>query len=467
MYATALALSAITTAATVGMPFFQLGSIGPIQGFGAIVAAGVLIGASLLRRYAEWHGASDQQIRHLLGWVTICGFLGAHLFDMIAYNRHVPWGPLDEPAPGWWFLPESLWVENWPLPFRIWEGISSYGGFLGGAMGFAYYVWSRKLKVRLFADITIVGLLPAFSIGRIGCTVVSDHVGAAVDPNAWYAPLAMAYPTDPRTWNSDAVQELVRAHNAHGQETILAWNLGFIELLWLIPVNAVILWLAFRPSKRMPAGFIVALTGVLYAPVRFFLEYLRPESTDPRYLGFTFAQWCSVVAFALGVAVTVRALRKGTPAEVVAPTSGEAQERLRMILKEEEEEAKKSGTSKGSGGGGPAKKPAANSKQSASNKKKKLDHREIQKAITAKDDKPKSDKEETPEDRKAALIAAIKRDPKSDSKAGADDKPQTAKTDVTAGGSDKPSPNVEQPADEGAEVPADPPEPPPTKTDKK
>ena len=462
MYGTALALSAITTAGTVGMPFFQLGSIGPIQGFGAIVAAGVLIGASLLRRYAEWHGVSDQHIRHLLGWVTICGFLGAHEFDMIAYNRHVPWGPLDEVPPDWWFLPGPLWVENWPLPLRIWEGISSYGGFLGGAMGFAYYVWSRKLPVRLFSDITIVGLLPAFSIGRIGCTVVSDHVGAAVDPNAWYAPLAMEYPTNLRL---DAVQELVKTHNAFGQDTILAWNLGFIELLWLIPVNAVILWLAFRSTKRMPAGFIVALTGVLYAPVRFFLEYLRPESTDPRYLGFTFAQWCSVLAFALGVGVAIRVLKRGTPAEVVAPTAGEAQERLRMILKEEEEEAKKAPSPKSGSG---AKKPGANTKQAASNKKKKLDHREIQKAISAKDDKPKSDKEETPEDRKAALIAAIKRDPKSDSKATTDDKPQTAKTDVTAGGADKPSPNVEQPADEGAEVPAEPPaESPPTKPKKK
>ena len=55
-------------AATLALPYFHLGSLDiglPIQSFGVIVAAGVLIGASLLRRYAEWHGVSDEQIRHL------------------------------------------------------------------------------------------------------------------------------------------------------------------------------------------------------------------------------------------------------------------------------------------------------------------------------------------------------------------------------------------------------------------
>src|SRR5881396_3211176 len=97
MYGTALALSAATTASTVGMPFFQLGSIGPIQSFGIIVAAGVLIGAALLRRYAEWHGVSDDHIRGLTGWITVTGFIGAHVFDVLAYEPH----KLDEAAGVW------------------------------------------------------------------------------------------------------------------------------------------------------------------------------------------------------------------------------------------------------------------------------------------------------------------------------------------------------------------------------
>jgi phosphatidylglycerol:prolipoprotein diacylglycerol transferase len=320
----------------------------PIQSFGLIVAIGVLIGAALLRRYAEWHGISDELIRGLLGWVTVAGFIGAHEFDMIAYN----WDKIGDttivhPA-SWWpgFLPDGLYPSNWPLPFKLWEGISSYGGFVGGAIGFAIFVWWKRLKPRFMADVTIVGLLPAFSIGRIGCTVVSDHIGAAVDPTKWYAFLAMDYP---RKLNLGHLAE--HYPNLTG-ETIKAWNLGLIEFLYLIPVNALILWLAFRPlrvppdvadkspekSGRPNAGMLTVLTGILYAPVRFFLDYLRPEDSDPRHWGLTFAQWISIVAFGVACYVLFRIMKNGAPEIPRTTTSGEMQRRLKMVLKEAEEE---------------------------------------------------------------------------------------------------------------------------------
>src|SRR3954452_24215840 len=206
MYALALLTSAGLAAA--GLPYFHIGALDigiPIQGFGMIVAAGVLIGATPLRRYAEWHGVSDDHIRGLLTWVIVAGFLGAHEFDVLAYQfDRIGDATMVQPA-SWWFLPAALWTSNWPLVLRIWDGISSYGGFIGGGIGFAIYVWWKRLAGRvvarltirgplpgrLFADITIVGLLPAFTVGRIACTVVSDHIGAAVDPSAWYAGLAM------------------------------------------------------------------------------------------------------------------------------------------------------------------------------------------------------------------------------------------------------------------------------------
>ncbi|MDB4959654.1 MAG: prolipoprotein diacylglyceryl transferase [Myxococcales bacterium] len=300
-------------ASVLGLPYFHLGSLDvipriPIQSFGIIVAAGVLIGAALLRRYAEWHGVPDENIRGLTGWITITGFIGAHLFDVIAYQ----WNDL----------------QNDPLLLvEVWKGISSYGGFIGGAMGFAFYVFWKRLPPRLMADIAIVGLLPAFSIGRIGCTVVSDHIGAAVDPNKWYAFLAMDYP-----------RQLNMAHLAERYpgttEFIRAWNLGLVEFLYLVPVNALILWLAFRTAKRSNAGLMVVLTGMLYAPVRFFLDFLRPEETDPRYFGLTFAQWSSFLVFGAAVWVAIKIMQNGKPADTVTATSGEAQRRLKMILNE-------------------------------------------------------------------------------------------------------------------------------------
>jgi phosphatidylglycerol:prolipoprotein diacylglycerol transferase len=318
MYAAALLLAGTTTAGTTGLPYFHLGSITipfanlPIQSFGVIVALGVLIGAALLRRYAEWHGVSDEHIRGLTGWITVAGFIGAHVFDVLFYQFHD--------------------LEQDPiLLFKVWAGISSYGGFLGGAIGFAIYTWWKRVPVRLFADIAVVGLLPAFSIGRIGCTVVSDHLGAAVDPSAWYAGLAMDYP---RNLNLGGLNDFYPGTS----EFIKAWNLGLVEFLYLVPVNLLILWLAFRPKKRPNAGFVVVLTGVLYAPVRFGLDFLRPETSDPRYVGLTFAQWASLLTFGVCVYVASLIFKTGKPAEVMARTSGEMQQKLKVVLKSDDDD---------------------------------------------------------------------------------------------------------------------------------
>ncbi len=386
MYGLVLALSSATTAATTGFPFVHMGELKlgplPLQSFGIIVATGVLIGAWILRRSAEWHGLSDELIRSLLGWVTISGFIGAHVLDVIMYE------PSKIGAMSEW----AIWPpQKWPGLLRIWDGISSYGGFVGGALGFAIFVWWKRLNARLLADVTIVGLLPAFSIGRIGCTVVSDHIGAAVDPHAWYMSFAMWYP---RTFNTEVIRNLSLHHPGTGP--ILAWNLGLIELLYLIPVNALILWLAFRPKRRMPAGFLIALAGVLYAPVRFFLEFLRPTSTDPLHAGLTFAQWASIGAFAAAGILAARLLKNGQPAEVVAPTSGEAQARLRQVSEGVDTEPKQ---------------------------------------MTNPDPKSPS---------KAAAATDL-------SKIAGDKKAQTPRTDYT-NEPNKASPNWEQPADDGAAI---------------
>ena len=333
MFATAATLSAATTVGTLGVPYFHLGSFDklgiPIQAFGVIVAIGVLIGAALLRRYAEWHGVSDDHIRGLTGWITVTGFIGAHVFDVVAYQ----WDDL---------------VKDPVLLIKLWKGISSYGGFLGGAIGFAMYVWWKRLPVRLMADIAIVGLLPAFSIGRIGCTVVSDHLGARANPEAWYGFLSMQYPYEQglKDGVSGLAQLFQQNPDARAAGYIDAWNLGLVELLYLIPVNLLILWLAFRPSKRLPAGLITVLTGMFYAPVRFFMDYLRPENSDPRHFGFTFAQWASILAFGVSVYAASRILRGGKAAETVTRTSGEAQAKLKVLLHDDDDDKKAKATKK-------------------------------------------------------------------------------------------------------------------------
>jgi phosphatidylglycerol:prolipoprotein diacylglycerol transferase len=316
-------------ALSAAIPFFEAGHIRipfpgidhiDLQYFGILVATGVLIGAALMRRYAEKYGCDEDDIRGMTGWVVVTGFIGAHVFDVLAYQQ-------------------SELAHDPMLIVKLWKGISSYGGFIGGFLGWAFYQWWKRFATGTWADITVVGLLPAFSIGRIGCTVVSDHIGS---PTA--SALGMDYPLsevkgrlcpqfgdvcpswlDAAYKHHDDIAHLgvVSRMHEHAPQLnppmlggiIRLHNLGLNELLYLIPVNLLILYLAFfYKRRRLPAGMLAALTGVFYAPVRFFFEFLRPDQTDPRYIGLTFAQWASIMFFLAAVGGAVWLLKNGQPA---------------------------------------------------------------------------------------------------------------------------------------------------------
>ena len=83
---------------------------------------------------------------------------------------------------------------------------------------------------------------------------------------------------------------------------------------------------------------VTALVGLLYAPVRFLLDFLRfNPDFDPRYVGLTFAQWVSILAFGAAVALLIRVVTNGKPAAPVGRTAGDVQRQLEVIRKEGDE----------------------------------------------------------------------------------------------------------------------------------
>ena len=302
------ALAALTAVVVAGdhggLPFFTLHTLDlgplPLQPFGIIVAAGVLIGAEVMRRYMLRFGVDEDDIRGLTLWLIVSGFIGAHVFDAVVYEHE---RLSDDPI----------------LILKVWDGISSYGGFLGGALGYVTFVWWKRLQPGLFADSAIVGLLTAFSIGRIGCTIVHDHIGRATTSS-----LGIDYPI-----KEIAARHLLSEFPGAGS-VVRAHNVAMYELAYLAVVCAIVLPLAFS-KRRLPAGFIAVLVGLFYAPVRFFLEYWRLNASDPRYFGFTFAQWCSIVAFVAAGYVAMVLWKRGKPALLAADLGGRPGGRLSTI----------------------------------------------------------------------------------------------------------------------------------------
>src|SRR5262249_39836388 len=148
----------------IHLPDVKIGPI-PLHWFGLLVATGVFIGIALVRWRAKKLGGYDaKKLESFMSWMLLSGFIGAHVIDWIFYH------------------PDELVKKPWTI-FFIWEGISSFGGFIGGLIG--VLLWkkfaSKGEGILKYADL-IMSVFPiSWIFGRSGCAVVHDHPGRLSD----------------------------------------------------------------------------------------------------------------------------------------------------------------------------------------------------------------------------------------------------------------------------------------------
>ena len=253
------------------LPYIPPLSIGPVTSFGILAMLGLFFGIAAGSRHAERLGLDATRVRRMAICCGVGGLLGAHYVDLFLYQ------------PGWTERPDAVW--RFLNPFA---GISSYGGLLGGTLGFfAFASWHRIKRLR-YADVAMVGAVVFLTFGRAGCASVHDHVGVASD-----SVLAVDFPAGNPTG-------VVGPHH----------DLGLYEL-GLLTVLLVLLTLLLRRPLR--PGTLVGVMAMAYAVPRFFLDLLRSESSDPRYYGLTPAQWCCIATVLAAIAVFAWNRARGEP----------------------------------------------------------------------------------------------------------------------------------------------------------
>jgi phosphatidylglycerol---prolipoprotein diacylglyceryl transferase len=270
-----------------------------IKPFGTLVAFGVYLGSVVAMRHGRQRGIEEKKLSEFIFWVVGLGFVGGHMLDAIFYHPHV----LYEPNAG--LRAAFHWLGSNVSPsldlasahphlvaplylVMLWDGLSSYGGFIGALLGALAFRWRRREKVLPMCEVINSAFPLAWVFGRMGCSSVHDHPGNLSD--AWYAVRwpTWAPPMGPRLLTGDYYGRL---------------DLGLIEMVLTIPLAVAFLVLWHRKPVR-PLGFYTGWMCVAYAPVRFLLDFLRePETTggDLRYGGLTPAQWACFGLLALGL----------------------------------------------------------------------------------------------------------------------------------------------------------------------
>ena len=254
----------------IDIPVLDLGPV-DLQAFTILVAMGVLLGTWMGRKYSERNGLDDDTMRYLAIRVLVWGFIACHVLNTVFYE----WDRFqDDPL----------------LMLRLWDGISSWGGIIGGGLALFLYTTIRKLDRLAWGDWAAYGAIGGWVPGRLACAVVHDHLGYPTN-----FPLAVNFP--PHKYPFDRASDV----------TIRAHDLGLYEVIYLVPLFFVIVLLE-RKKVRKP-GLLLGVLAVGYSVPRFFLEFLRRPETDPRYYGLTFAQYACVAAFIGGYMLLKRTPR--------------------------------------------------------------------------------------------------------------------------------------------------------------
>lgn len=278
------------------IPYFPQPSyhlFGPltVHAFGTIVAVAVIVGWRMVVARTRAKGLDPELVQDLLSYVLLSGFVVAHLYSVLAYS---PREAMEDPL----------------LLLKFWEGISSFGGFAGGVLGlglfFRFKARHADAATRLRYLDAIAYVFPfAWAIGRFACTVAHDHPGTVT-----------SFPLGIRLDSPEAQIYIASFYREAGRlaelppPVVLAkmafHDLGWYEFLYTLCLM-VPAFLALDRKPRPPGFFLIAFL-LLYAPVRFSLDFLRIG--DARYLGLTPGQYAGIAVFLAAVFFMVRICRR-------------------------------------------------------------------------------------------------------------------------------------------------------------
>jgi len=241
---------------------FSIGNF-TVSTFGLMLAIAFLVGSWITAVRMKEEGLDPELAWSLLVYVMLGGIVGSKLY--FAVDVHLRTG-----TP----FTQLLFAR---------EGITWYGGLVGGIVAGAVGARIHKVSIKKVMDCTAVACAVGQSIGRIGCFLVGDDYGRASD-----LPWALAFP-------NGAPPTLETVHPTQ-----------IYEVLWLLPV-AGLLWMRRRRSPFL-FGEYLAFNGF----GRIFIEILR---VNPKVaLGLTEPQFVGIALVIAGVGGWIYFRRREAPA---------------------------------------------------------------------------------------------------------------------------------------------------------
>ncbi|MCI2047771.1 MAG: prolipoprotein diacylglyceryl transferase [Faecalibacterium sp.] len=162
--------------------------------------------------------------------------------------------------------PQAFWARY------VTGGMVFYGGLLGALLGMRWAAGQYRVRLRDYCSVLIPAVALAHGIARIGCFCAGCCYGVE---NARFGIAFSVSPVAPNGIKLLPVQLIEAA----------AEGLIFLALVWFTA----------KPARR---PYTLCTYLLLYAPVRFCLEFWRGDVARGIWLGLSTSQWISGVVMA-------------------------------------------------------------------------------------------------------------------------------------------------------------------------
>ncbi|CAA0120887.1 Prolipoprotein diacylglyceryl transferase [BD1-7 clade bacterium] len=275
-------------------------------GFGLLVGTGLIVGTQIAGTRAKRLGLKSSVMTEIYIWTAIGIVVGGHIGYGLFYH------------PQEYFANPKLFLD-------LTGGLSSFGGFIFCTIAILILLYKRKQPIWPYADCVTLGFSLGWFFGRMGCTVNHEHPGTPsnfflarycrpVEGWTWELPQwARLNPTDLRfshcTENGSVVTSYADKVPVDYAGVVAVHDMGFYEALYALALFGVLKWLDRKP--RFDGMFAMVLVFT-YAPLRFFMDFLRPEAFNARYAGLTPAQWGCIVFMFAGIYGLYYLKKRGT-----------------------------------------------------------------------------------------------------------------------------------------------------------
>jgi len=233
--------------------------IGPIhiQVWGLLVALGMLAGLFLSIKEAKKRGIKPDYFYDIFIIAVITSMIGSRLMYVVLF----------------W----DNFKNNLIDIFKVWEGgLVFIGGFLAAIFGIYVYVKSKKLDFWKLADIMAPGMALGYAIGRQGCFLIGDHVGAPIE--------------------HFGIGSYFKGEDFLRHEVSLYLSVGALLIFFIL--------LFLKNKIKFKGGMAFAFLA-LYSVMRFAVDFLRADDlegwSDPRYFALTISQWICVAIFGFSI----------------------------------------------------------------------------------------------------------------------------------------------------------------------